>query len=51
MKRFVIITVGKTHSGKTTFAKALEKSYPTLSLWIKITKLNLLTRITKITAG
>ena len=25
MKRFVIITVGKTHSGKTTFAKALEK--------------------------
>ncbi|MED0827231.1 AAA family ATPase [Bacillus pacificus] len=25
MKRFVIITVGKTHSGKTTFAEALEK--------------------------
>lgn len=25
MKRFVIITVGKTHSGKTTFAKELEK--------------------------
>ena len=25
MKRFVIITVGKTHSGKTTFANALEK--------------------------
>lgn len=25
MKRFVIITVGKTHSGKTTFARALEK--------------------------
>ena len=25
MKRFVIITVGKTHSGKTTFAKALEE--------------------------
>ncbi|GAB6438811.1 AAA family ATPase [Bacillus cereus] len=25
MKRFVMITVGKTHSGKTTFAKALEK--------------------------
>lgn len=25
MKRFVILTVGKTHSGKTTFAKALEK--------------------------
>lgn len=24
MKRFVIITVGKTHCGKTTFAKALE---------------------------
>ncbi|MEC2474629.1 ATP-binding protein, partial [Bacillus thuringiensis] len=24
MKRLVIITVGKTHSGKTTFAKALE---------------------------
>jgi len=26
MKRFVIITVGKTHSGKTTFAKALEEA-------------------------
>jgi len=25
MKRFVILTVGKTHSGKTTFAQALEK--------------------------
>ncbi len=25
MNRFVIITVGKTHSGKTTFAKKLEK--------------------------
>ena len=25
MKRFVIITVGKTHSGKTTFAKSLEQ--------------------------
>ncbi len=25
MKRLVIITVGKTHSGKTTFAKQLEK--------------------------
>ncbi|MFD1927251.1 AAA family ATPase [Sporosarcina siberiensis] len=25
MTRFVIITVGKTHSGKTTFAKSLEK--------------------------
>lgn len=25
MKRLVIITVGKTHSGKTTFAKALER--------------------------
>lgn len=25
MKRFVILTVGKTHSGKTTFAKALEQ--------------------------
>ncbi|SFM38078.1 AAA domain-containing protein [Gracilibacillus orientalis] len=25
MKRIVIITVGKTHSGKSTFAKALEK--------------------------
>ena len=25
MKRLVVITVGKTHSGKTTFAKALEK--------------------------
>ncbi|MGQ0438054.1 ATP-binding protein, partial [Bacillus sp. B-TM1] len=24
-ERLVIITVGKTHSGKTTFAKALEK--------------------------
>ncbi|PEU75757.1 CRISPR-associated protein Cas2 [Bacillus cereus] len=28
MKRFVIITVGKTHSGKTTFAKELEKELP-----------------------
>ncbi|MGN4766712.1 AAA family ATPase [Bacillus cereus group sp. MYBK216-2] len=28
MKRFVIITVGKTHSGKTTFAKELEKEFP-----------------------
>ncbi|TPV41043.1 AAA family ATPase [Bacillus dicomae] len=28
MKRFVIITAGKTHSGKTTFAKALEKELP-----------------------
>ncbi|MBW3111655.1 ATP-binding protein [Bacillus sp. MCCB 382] len=26
MKRLAIITVGKTHSGKTTFAKALESS-------------------------
>jgi shikimate kinase len=25
VKRFVIITVGKTHSGKSTFARALEK--------------------------
>ncbi|WP_420826794.1 hypothetical protein [Chengkuizengella sediminis] len=25
MNRLVIMTVGKTHSGKTTFAKALEK--------------------------
>lgn len=25
MKRLVIITVGKTHSGKTTFARMLEK--------------------------
>lgn len=25
MKRFVILTVGKTHSGKTTFAKVLEQ--------------------------
>ena len=25
MKKLVIITVGKTHSGKTTFANALEK--------------------------
>ncbi|EJV84239.1 AAA family ATPase [Bacillus mycoides] len=28
MKRLVIITVEKTHSGKTTFAKALEKELP-----------------------
>ncbi|MBJ7944610.1 MULTISPECIES: AAA family ATPase [Bacillus cereus group] len=28
MKRLVIITVGKTHSGKTTFAKVLEKEFP-----------------------
>ncbi|MZQ85848.1 AAA family ATPase [Paenibacillus sp. 5J-6] len=28
MKRLVIITVGKTHSGKTTFAKALEQQLP-----------------------
>lgn len=28
MKRLVIMTVGKTHSGKTTFAKALEKKMP-----------------------
>lgn len=28
MKRLAIITVGKTHSGKTTFAKALEKRLP-----------------------
>jgi predicted kinase len=28
MNRFVIMTVGKTHSGKTTFAKALEKKLP-----------------------
>jgi len=26
MNRFVILTVGKTHSGKTTFAKALEEA-------------------------
>lgn len=25
MKRLVIITVGKTHSGKTTFARVLEE--------------------------
>jgi polynucleotide 5'-kinase involved in rRNA processing len=25
MKRLVIMTVGKTHSGKTTFARDLEK--------------------------
>ncbi|WP_195575557.1 ATP-binding protein [Paenibacillus sp. 1001270B_150601_E10] len=25
MKRFIIMTVGKTHSGKTTFSKALEQ--------------------------
>ncbi|EJS04817.1 MULTISPECIES: AAA family ATPase [Bacillus] len=28
MKRLVIITVGKTHSGKTIFARALEKEFP-----------------------
>ena len=28
MKRLVIITVGKTHSGKTTFAHALEETLP-----------------------
>jgi tRNA uridine 5-carbamoylmethylation protein Kti12 len=28
MKRLVIITVGKTHSGKTIFARALEKELP-----------------------
>lgn len=28
MKRLVIMTVGKTHSGKTTFAKSLEKRMP-----------------------
>ncbi|QWU45816.1 MULTISPECIES: ATP-binding protein [Bacillus] len=28
MKRLVIITVGKTHSGKTTFARELEKELP-----------------------
>ncbi|MEK3889111.1 ATP-binding protein [Bacillus sp. FSL K6-3431] len=28
MKRLVIITVGKTHSGKTTFAKTLEQQLP-----------------------
>ncbi|MGN4425260.1 ATP-binding protein [Bacillus cereus group sp. MYBK30-1] len=28
MKRLVIITVGKTHSGKTTFARTLEKELP-----------------------
>jgi len=28
MNRLVILTVGKTHSGKTTFAKALEKEMP-----------------------
>ena len=28
MKRLVIMTVGKTHSGKSTFAKALEKRMP-----------------------
>ncbi|MCW9132779.1 ATP-binding protein [Bacillus paramycoides] len=28
MKRLVIITVGKTHSGKTTFARTLEKEVP-----------------------
>lgn len=28
MNRLLIMTVGKTHSGKTTFAKALEKEMP-----------------------
>lgn len=28
MNRFVIMTVGKTHSGKTTFAKSLEEEMP-----------------------
>jgi len=28
VRRLVIMTVGKTHSGKTTFAKALEKELP-----------------------
>jgi deoxyadenosine/deoxycytidine kinase len=28
MNRLIILTVGKTHSGKTTFAKALEKEMP-----------------------
>ncbi|SDT51072.1 AAA domain-containing protein [Paenibacillaceae bacterium GAS479] len=28
MKRLAIITVGKTHSGKTTFAKTLEQNLP-----------------------
>lgn len=28
MKRLLIMTVGKTHSGKTTFAKSLEKRMP-----------------------
>ncbi|MGE7885316.1 ATP-binding protein [Bacillus sp. NPDC094077] len=28
MKRLVIITIGKTHSGKTTFARALERALP-----------------------
>lgn len=28
MNRFVIMTVGKTHSGKTTFARALENEMP-----------------------
>lgn len=28
MQRFIIATVGKTHSGKTTFARALERQLP-----------------------
>lgn len=28
MKRLVIITVGKTHSGKTTFGRTLEQKMP-----------------------
>lgn len=29
MKRLVIMTIGKTHSGKTTFGKNLEEKLPT----------------------
>lgn len=28
MKRLAILTVGKTHSGKTTFARELEQCLP-----------------------
>ena len=37
MKRLVIITVGKTHSGKTTFARALEKELANSIVMTKIT--------------
>ncbi len=36
MKRLAIMTVGKTHSGKTTFAKALEKELSNVPEVIRI---------------